>query len=661
MNSGSNEESDKTKGKSLGHSSEPIKKLTDSLLNTTINEKYKLESLLGSGGAGIVFKAKHLIIEKYVAVKILLPGKQLDSRSYVRFQREAQTAMNLNHPNIGGVQDIGKHEDLTFIVMEYVDGYPLAHLPEDEILSLDEKTSILKQLCLALQYAHQNGIVHRDIKPENVIVFRNEQNNIKVKLIDFGIAKQLNNEEAMTLTSTGELFGTPAYMSPEQCMGLEATKQSDIYSLGCIAHEIYCGSAPYEGLSTLEMLNAHVQEDIPEFKRIASLIGIELVVKKALAKDPRQRFHSAKAMHDDILRVEEGKRPKHLPTGISKRKTKLLLKGMISLCCGILLIIVVLLNAFKPETFDSLSEKIRHNPKDVDALVKRGRLYNAEKLYRYAISDFNKALQLDPKSAMAYMGKSTAEIGLKDYDAALKDANKGIKLSPGVHQGYLARGILHREQKKYDEALDDLKKSIELNTAKNAKHNSLAYANLAAVQCALKQYEEAIDSANRAIKLNSKAPYPYLSRSTAYLGLNNNKKAIADCNKALTILPKSSQALYVRALANYREGKNEEALSDIDELMWIDPKYNAAISVKAYFRTKSGALDKARKLLKANLDFGPNDYYAYYVKAYLLYKDKKLDKAQKEIENAISIERTEEAIELKQQIKRGQASFSDNK
>ena len=652
MNKGSNEEFDISEEKSSEIYSEPIQKLTDSLLDTTINEKYKMESLLGSGGAGIVFKAKHLIVEKYVAVKILLPGKQLDSRSYTRFQREAQTAMNLNHPNIGGVQDIGKHEDLTFIVMEYVDGFPLARLPEEFKLSLDDKTSILKQLCLALHYAHQNGIIHRDIKPDNVIVYRDNENKINAKLIDFGIAKQLNNEEAMTLTSTGELFGTPAYMSPEQCMGLEATKQSDIYSLGCIAHEIYCGSAPYGGLSTLEMLNAHVQEDIPEFKRIAGLIGIELVVKKALSKDPMQRFHSAKAMHDDISRVEKGKRPKHLPTGISKKKTKLILKGLISLCCGILLVMIVLLNAFKPETFDSLSEKIRNNPKNVSALVKRGDLYNAEKLYRYAISDFNKALQLDPKNAMAYMGKSTAEIGLKDYDAALADANKGITLSPEVHQGYLARGILHREQKKYNLALQDLKKSIELNTAKNANHNSIAYANLAAVQYELKQYEQAVSSANRAIKLNSKAPYPYLSRSAAYLGLNDYKKAIADCNKALSILPKSSQALYVRALANYGEGKVKEALSDIEELLWIDPKYNAAISVKAYFHTKSGALDKAQKLLKADLDFGPRDYYAYYVKAYLLYKDKQFEEAEVTIEKALSIEKKQEAIELKEKIKK---------
>ena len=220
--------------------------------------------------------------------------------------------MVLKHKNIAGVQDIGMHDGMSFIVMEFVEGSSLKQCLDANSLTAEEKLSVLIQLCHALEYARQKGIVHRDLKPENIIV-SDSGGSLTVSVIDFGIAKLVDTKDDVTLTKTGDLFGTPQYMSPEQCMGETADHRSDIYAVGCIAYEMFTGKTPFVGASILAILNAHVAEEVPSMTPPTEFAGMKNVVLKCLAKDKSHRYETAGALLSDLETVLKGGKVEYKP------------------------------------------------------------------------------------------------------------------------------------------------------------------------------------------------------------------------------------------------------------------------------------------------------------------------------------------------------------
>ena len=225
-----------------------------------LDARYQLGSLLGAGGMATVYLATDRVLERQVAVKVLRPPDAQDPVFVERFRREARAAARLNHPNIVAVFDSGSHADQPYLVMEYVPGQSLAQLlARQGRLAPRRAVELAIQVSAALAAAHAQGLVHRDIKPANVLISPDGQ----VKVTDFGIVKA---SAATTLTGTGTVLGTPAYLSPEQAQGHPVDARSDLYGLGCVLYELVCGSPPFGSgtdRSPVAIATRHVRE-LPE-------------------------------------------------------------------------------------------------------------------------------------------------------------------------------------------------------------------------------------------------------------------------------------------------------------------------------------------------------------------------------------------------------------
>jgi len=295
-------------------------------IGTTLSGKYRIESLLGSGGMGSVYKAHHLAFDKAVAIKILHIGLDGDSTSLERFKREALALERLCHPNIVGFYAFDLSDGRPYAVIEFLQGETL-----NEVLlnrgSLEESQciSIFCQILDAVEAAHEKAIIHRDLKPSNVLLVQSpDALPPQVKVLDFGLSKIVEPQAgAQNVTRTGVLLGTPLYMSPEQCLGKPATAASDIYSIGCMLYECLSGKPPFNGDSPYAVLMQHISEPpptitTPEGRHVA--MELEALVHVALSKQPEQRFQTArefKAALSGLTRLEriggaEPKQSKHV-------------------------------------------------------------------------------------------------------------------------------------------------------------------------------------------------------------------------------------------------------------------------------------------------------------------------------------------------------------
>ncbi|MFC4023200.1 Stk1 family PASTA domain-containing Ser/Thr kinase [Oceanobacillus longus] len=256
-----------------------------------LNERYKIKEKIGGGGMANVYLARDIILERDVAVKALRMEYINDQEFIARFDREAQSASSLSHPNIVSIYDVGEEDEVLYMVMEYVEGMTLKeYIQHYGPIDVQEALDIMKQISSAIALAHANDIVHRDIKPQNILV-----NNFgQVKVTDFGIAIALS---ATSLTQTNSILGSVHYLSPEQARGGMATKKSDIYSMGIVLFELLTGRLPFSGQSPVSIALKHLQSNTPSVRRFNQAIpqSVENIVLKATAKDP---FHRYENIHD---------------------------------------------------------------------------------------------------------------------------------------------------------------------------------------------------------------------------------------------------------------------------------------------------------------------------------------------------------------------------
>lgn len=262
-----------------------------------LNNRYRLDDRLGTGGMATVFRARDLMLERTVAIKVLRMDLSTDPEFRERFKQEARAAANLSHPNIVTVHDFGLDEDQLFIVMENVPGTDLKTLLQQRgKFATGDTVALMMQACAGLGYAHRSGLVHCDVKPQNMLI----SPEMQLKVVDFGISRALASispEESIDV-----VWGSPLYFSPEQAAGSAPSPASDVYSLGVMMFEMLCGQPPFTASTAEELSRLHREARPPAMRSMYPAIphGLETIVQKALAKPPEARYQTADQLGKEL-------------------------------------------------------------------------------------------------------------------------------------------------------------------------------------------------------------------------------------------------------------------------------------------------------------------------------------------------------------------------
>jgi serine/threonine protein kinase len=325
------------------HSTDVQPKTGDPLLGTILGGHLKILSCLGAGGMSVVYKAEDLLLHRIVAVKLLHSHSALNPQNVLRFRQEAMAASKIDHPNVIRVYEFNvPDEGQPYLVMDFIEGQSLAEfMRTNGPIEMRRAITLMGIICDGLQCAHDAGVVHRDLKPGNIMLLKDSSGKQTLKIVDFGIAKVLTEDaQGHDLTQTGEVFGSPLYMSPEQCYGKTLDRRSDIYSLGCVMFEICTGQPPIKGGSMLETIQMQTTE-MPA-PSASFYLGIkygaqfDAVIAKALAKDPSERHQSATDFKQAINSLPSASPPSHEQKMVSSSTKKI---AMVIICAALLTVI----------------------------------------------------------------------------------------------------------------------------------------------------------------------------------------------------------------------------------------------------------------------------------------------------------------------------------
>lgn len=303
----------------------------DPYIGAIIDDRYEVEARLGEGGMGVVYRCRHLIIDKLVAMKVLRLDMARNEEVTERFLNEARSASSIGNPHIIGILDFGRLPDgATYFLMEFLEGVPLTSLlSKTEPLPIPRLLNIAIQLTEALGSAHGAGIVHRDLKPDNIFLIRHGAEEDFVKVLDFGIAKA--STATGHLTQAGQVFGTPHYMSPEQAAGKHVDPRSDLYSLGVILFELVSGKLPFDADNFMSILTQHMYKLPPRMQElgpigVSVLPELEAIIQRCLLKEPDARYQSMRDLGQDLRRLSAGEVPdavRHFETRHDSRASEL--------------------------------------------------------------------------------------------------------------------------------------------------------------------------------------------------------------------------------------------------------------------------------------------------------------------------------------------------
>lgn len=354
---------------------------------------YSIVERIGSGMMGVVFKARNDAVDKTLAVKLMRKNLANDPVNLRRFREEAKAASFLTHANLVGVYGHGITGDgAPYIIMDYVDGISLQELLSREgYLDTERFLNIFIQVCEALEHAHAKRIVHRDLKPSNIMIVKADQGLDHVKVVDFGIAKVMEEGgEHGNLTQTGELLGSPLYMSPEQCLGNPLDARSDIYSLGCVMYEALTGKAPFLGDNVVQTIFKHLNERPPELRSVRPYLdlpaGLENLIFLALEREADDRFQNIAQLRQGLEDIRDGRFPKVRRTfswqrirrrtaSMLKSRTRATIVALTSICLSL-----CCLAAFKYQLYTN-ERAILHELAQVTAAAQNAKDF--EELARY--------------------------------------------------------------------------------------------------------------------------------------------------------------------------------------------------------------------------------------------------------------------------------------
>jgi serine/threonine protein kinase/Tfp pilus assembly protein PilF len=576
------------------------------MIEQTISH-YRILSKLGEGGMGVVYLAEDTLLGRRVALKMLnatvTPGKQ---HFRIRFLREARSVSTLNHPHIATIYDYGETLDgQPYIVMELVNGKLLSDLLRDGALTLNRAVEIIKEIAEALAEAHRHGIVHRDIKPSNVAI--NERGQVKV--LDFGLAKQLNDVTAQasdpemqmllnTQTREGMVIGTPMYLSPEQAMGVSIDERSDLFSLGSLLYECIAGVSAFSGTSPVEICAKVIRDDPPPPSRFNPLVSPELdrIALKALAKRTDVRYQSADEMISDLNAVHSLLQ-KH---GVDHAATKRLQPAPGTIRSGALSTLSDIFNRPRLSiSYLALGMLVAGllafiawqtlRPKPHQPTIEAQRLYeigvNAlrEGTYYRASKTLERAVAADNKYALAHARYAEALMELDDADKAKDELLSVSRLVPD-------RSILPHEERLYLDAITEtiardfasaIKSYTEIANLKPTE--AQAYLDLGHAYENNEEIDKAIESYVKATNLDPNNAAAFLKAGILY----GRKRDLANASMA-----------FDKANSLYKDSTNFEGGAEV-------------FYQRGYLLSQIGTLPEAREQSKKALEIaklGDNKY-----------------------------------------------------
>ncbi|MCY3017971.1 MAG: protein kinase [Planctomycetota bacterium] len=441
---------------------------------------YTLLRLLGRGGMGAVWEAHDTRLNRRVAVKVMVAGEDASANETERFKREAQNSAKLRHPNIVPVHDFGVERGRHYLVMDLVDGVMLGDALRQRQFTYREKAQLLEKVARAVQYAHEQGVIHRDLKPSNVMLeqkgggissftaaegtpppaspqsaIANPQ-PLEPLVMDFGLAKDITQDSS--LSQSGQVMGTPAYMSPEQAEGRtrEVGPCSDVYSLGAILYEMLTGRPPFTGENVMQVLRATLTDDPVPPRQIAPGVprDLETICLKCLHKRPERRYASAAALADDLKAWLNGEPISARPASLAERAIKRVRRNpavygvsavALVVIVAVTVVFMVSLDAKRREAEANLvrftaekeakeraeAERRREQKNSVPAFVESARMALSKKKLDDALAYLQVVLDCEPDNAPALMMKAQVFIVREDYAAATQVLRRYLELEPG--------------------------------------------------------------------------------------------------------------------------------------------------------------------------------------------------------------------------------------
>lgn len=597
------------------------------LVIESIEDRWEIVEPLGVGGMSAVYKARHRVTGKISAIKVLLPEHKLRPQSMKRFEVEAKAISALDHAHIVHLSDCGTTSDgHLFIVMDFADGKSLAELlSEEKSLPPSRAIKIFAQIADALAHAHRRGIVHRDLKPSNVMLVKDQDYPDYVKVVDFGIAKVVHPDpqsgESLSATVTGEVFGSPLYMSPEQYRGKQLDYRSDIYSMGCLMYEALTGRPPFVGENPLDTLYKHVTEqpapltipgsDLHQTKQLEQLIF------RCLQKDPQIRYESMDALKADLERVD-ARKPINSTTSGSKSNTgrKLLTLSIIGT-----LVVAACYAGFihfiqsKPDddvvsspesdqtdyngkTLAQLNREIEVSP-TADLYFERGQFYTYIKDQRpNAIADYTTAILKEPKFADAYRLRAEEVLMTNDFPKAMSDIQRAIQLAPNNYINYYTLARVYNSHEDYSAAAAAARKGLAIRPKNKTLTQELSFAyNLWG------RHDEAIKISDENIRRNPDDAYALAYRGLYHFHRFEFEKALED-TKAAVKLDWRHRMLYAFALDGV--GNHSEADKQADQALKEETFPARAHRMRGELQRFRGNFEKAIEEYSAAFALEPN-------------------------------------------------------